>query len=270
MQLADPAKCNNDYTVCNISGITLGEDVEIPASIIGYNNKTSEATRFFIECIENCEEFHVIGGPIVLIIDRLSGISVIGSKVNHDAFMTLKLYRGMISVSIRINISPCQLGYAYNQGAKQCYCYTVHNIISCVTNTTIKKDYWLGVIDEQETVSLCPSKYCNFSRTEITSGKYILHPFHDDQCGLHRTGQACGSCNNGYALAFDFHNCVSINSCSPGITVVIVMCIIIYWILVIVNTMVDVLSNQCWLLLWNHLLLQCCRYSVGTYPKLFQ
>ena len=270
MQLADPAKCNNDYIVCNISGITLGEDVEIPASIIGYNNKTSEATRFFIECIENCEEFHVIGGPIVLIIDRLSGISVIGSKVNHDAFMTLKLYRGMISVSIRINISPCQLGYAYNQGAKQCYCYTFHNIISCVTNTTIKKDYWFGVIDEQETVSLCPSKYCNFSRTEITSGKYILHPFHNDQCGLHRIGQACGSCNNGYALAFDFHNCVSINSCSPRITVVIVMCIIIYWILVIVNTMVDVLSNQCWLLLWNHLLLPCCRYSVGTYPKLFQ
>ena len=219
LQLAYPANCNNDYTACNISGITLGEEIEIPASIIGYNNKPSEATRFFIECIENCEEFDVIGGPIVLIIDRLSGISVIGSKVNHDAFMTLKLYRG----------------YAYNQGAKQCYCYTAHNVISCADNkTTIKKDYWFGVIGEQETVSLCPSKYCNFSRTESTSGKYILHPFYDDQCNLHRTGQACGSCENGYTLAFDFHDCVSINSCSPGITVVIVMCIIIYWILVIV------------------------------------
>ena len=235
LQLADPAKCNNDYTACNISGITLGEDIEIPASIIGYNNKPSEATRFFIECIENCEEFDVIGGPIVLIIDRLSGISVIGSKVNHNVLITLKLYRGMISVSLKIKIFPCQLGYAYNQGAKQCYCYIVHNIISCVANiTTIKKDYWFGVIGEQETVSLCPSKYCNFSRTESTSGKYILHPFYDDQCGLHRTGQACGSCENGYTLAFNFHDCVSINSCSPGITIVIVMCVIIYWILVIV------------------------------------
>ena len=36
------------------------------------------------------------------------------------------------------------------------------------------------------------------------------------------------------------------------------------------NSMVDVLSNQCWLLVWNDLLLQCCRYSVGTNPKLFQ
>ena len=62
----------------------------------------------------------------------------------------------------------------------------------------------------------------------------ILHPFYDDQCGLHRTGQACGSCKNGYTLAFDFHNCINMNSRSPGITVVIVMCAIIYWILVIV------------------------------------
>ena len=40
LQLADPAKCNNDYTVCNISGITLGQNIEIPASIIGYNDRT--------------------------------------------------------------------------------------------------------------------------------------------------------------------------------------------------------------------------------------
>ena len=235
LQLANPAKCNNDHTVCNINGITLGKDIKIPASIIGYNNKSSEATRFFIECIENCIEYNIIGGPIVLIVDRLSGISIIGSKVNHDAFMTLRLHRGMISVSLIIKIFPCQLGYGYYQEAKQCYCYTVHNVISCAANiTTIKKDYWFGVIGEQETVSLCPSKYCNFSRTESTSATYILHPSYDDQCGLHRTGQACGSCKNGYTLAFDFHDCVSINSCSPGITVVIVMCVIIYWILVIV------------------------------------
>ena len=238
LQLADPAKCNNDYTACNISGITLGNDIDIPASIIGYNNKPSEATRFFIECIENCIEFEVIGGPIVLIIDRLSGINVIGRKISHhagDVFMTLKLYRGIINVKLRIKIFPCQLGYTHNERAKQCDCYSVHNIISCTANTTtIKKDYWFGVIGEQATVSLCPNKYCNFSRNEMISGKYTLHPFYDDQCDLHRTGQACGICENGYTLAFDFHDCVNINSCSPGITVVVVMCVIIYWILVIV------------------------------------
>ena len=235
LQLTDPAKCNNDYTACNISGVTLGEDIEIPAVTIGYNNKPSEATRFFIECIENCKEFKVVGGPIILISDRLSGISVIGSKVDHDASMMLKLYWGIINVNLRIKMCPCQLGYAYYQRARQCYCYTVYDIISCDANTTtIKKDYWFGVISEQATVSLCPNKYCNFSRTQISSAKYTLHPFYDDQCGLHRTGPACGICDDGYTLAFDFHDCININNCSPGITVVIVMCVIIYWILVIV------------------------------------
>ena len=178
LQLADPAKCNNDYTVCNISGIMLGQNIEIPASIIGYNDRPSEATRFLIECIKNCIEFNIIGGPVTLIIDRLSGISVIGSRVNNDVFMTIKLHRGIINVSLKIKLFPCQLGYVYDQGDRQCYCYTVHNIISCAGNTTtIKKDYWFGIIDEQATVSLCPNKYCTLSRTEIASGKYKLHPF---------------------------------------------------------------------------------------------
>ena len=64
LQFALPAKCNNDYTVYNISGITLGEDVEIPVNVIGYNNKSSGATRFFIEYTKNCKEFDIISGPL--------------------------------------------------------------------------------------------------------------------------------------------------------------------------------------------------------------
>ena len=86
----------------------------------------------------------------------------------------------------------------------------------------------------KNSVSLCPNKYCNVSRTEIASATYFLHPFHDDQCSLHRTGQACGNCENGYTLAFDFDDCININNCSLGITVVIITCVILYWILVIV------------------------------------
>ena len=116
------------------------------------------------------------------------------------------------------------------------------------------------------------SKYCNFSRIKFNSrsAKYILHPFYDDQCGLHRTCQACGSCKNGYTLPFDLHDCININSCSPGITSNSDVCNHLLDTCHSNNTMADVLSNQCWLLVWNHLLLQCCRYSVGTSPKLFQ
>ena len=201
---------------------------------MGYNDKPSEATRLFIECIENCVEFSITGGPIILVTNKLNGISVTGKKVKHSTLMSLMIYGGTIHVSLKIKIFPCQLGYMYSNTVKQCYCYTINNIVSCTTNTTIKKGHWFGMIGKQATVSLCPNKYCCFSRTEINSGKYLLHPFHDDQSGLHRTGQACGSCDNEYTLAFDFDDCVNINTCSPGITVVIVVCVILYWILVIV------------------------------------
>ena len=234
LKLTDPAECNDDYTDCNITGITLGKVIEIPATIMGYNDRPSEATRFLVECIENCLEFSITGGPIILITNRFSEISVIGRKIQHNISVTLRIYRGVINVSLKVIILPCQLGYAYNERAKQCVCYTVDNIISCAANTTIKKDYWFGIIDEKASVSLCPNKYCNVSRTETASAKYFLHPFYDNQCSLHRTGQACGNCENGYTLAFDFDDCININNCSLEITVVIITCVILYWILVIV------------------------------------
>ena len=176
LQLADPAKCNSDYTACNITGLTLGKNIEIPANITGYNDEPSEAAKFFIDCIENCVEFSIIGGPIVLVSNRLSGISVIGQNVKHNnASVTIRLYSGTINLNLSVDIFPCHLGYTYNQTAKQCYCYTVDNVISCTVNTTIKKDHWFGMIDEKATVSLCPSKYCNLSRTEIGTSKYFLY-----------------------------------------------------------------------------------------------
>ena len=51
LQLSNPAKCNNDYTACNISGITLGKDIRIQANIVGYNDKPSEPPRFFVELL---------------------------------------------------------------------------------------------------------------------------------------------------------------------------------------------------------------------------
>ena len=232
--LADPAKCNSDYTACNITGLTLGENIEIPANIIGYNDKPSEATKFFIDCIENCVEFSITGGPIVLVSNKLSGISVIGQNVKYKASIKLRLYSGMINLNLSVGVCPCKLGYTYNQTAKQCHCYTVDNIVSCAVNTAIKKNYWFGMVDGKATISLCPSKHCNLSRTEIGISKYLLLPFTDDQCGLHRIGQACGNCKYGYTLAFDYNDCISVNNCSPAITVVIVISVMLYWVVVIV------------------------------------
>ena len=238
LKLLDPAVCNDDYTTCNISGITLGEEIKIPAIILGYNNKSAEATRFFVECFQNCIDFRIEGDSIVLINNMFSGIRITGVKIRQNVLITLRLYSGMIDLKLNVDLVPCQLGYAYNGVTRQCHCYNVDNIVSCGVNTTIKKDYWFGMIDEQATVSLCPNKYCNISRAEVTSGSFLLSAFYDNQCEPHRTGQACGTCENGYTLSFDFENCVNNDDCSPGITALIIICVILYWILIMVIILV--------------------------------
>ena len=234
LQLLEPAVCNDDYTICNISRITLGEEILIRANILGFNKKTAEATRFFVECIKNCNDFAISGDSIILIIDTFRGIKITGVEIKQKASIMLRLHSGVIDLKLSIELVPCQLGYAYDRVTEQCHCYTVDNIVLCGTTTTIRKDHWFGMIGEQATVSICPNKYCNFSRTEANSGSFLLPLFHDDQCGHHRTGQACGSCDSGYTLSFDFDDCVNNNECSPGITILIIICVILYWIIIIV------------------------------------
>ena len=232
LKLLDPAVCNNVYTHCNMSRIALGEEIRIPAIVLGYNNKAVEAARFLIECFENCNFFRIEGHSIVLINDIFSGKRITGVEIKYNTSVTLRLYIGMINLELEVELVPCQLGYTYNSLTERCQCYSVDNIVSCGSETTIKKDYWFGMIGDQATVSLCPKKYCNFSRTEVNSGKLRLSPTHNDQCAQYRTGQACGRCDSGYTLSFDFDDCVDDDDCSPGITILIIICVILYWIII--------------------------------------
>ena len=52
-------------------------------------------------------------------------------------------------------------------------------------------------------MTVCPINYCNFDNCEATMGTCDLHPLRDNQCRAHRSGTACGSCEEGYTLSFD-------------------------------------------------------------------
>ena len=235
--LKHPAKCNNDYTVCRITGIALGQEINAPAVILGYNNQPAEATRFFITCINNCSKFTLVNESFVLVRDKLHGIKIIGNHkhaITESILLSLRLKSRRISLILTIEIVPCHLGYVYTK-AGVCDCYDIHQIIKCQSKkTTIKKDYWFGTVSGQTALSRCPNKYCNFTRREVISGRFLLPLTYNDQCGLHRTGPACGRCSNGYTLSYDFDYCVDINSCSPGITVLVMLFTVLYWIVIIV------------------------------------
>ena len=56
------------------------------------------------------------------------------------------------------------------------------------------------------------------------------------QCNDHRTGSACGECNSpGYTLSYDSTDCISVDHCSVGMTVLVVVLTCLYWIVVVVG-----------------------------------
>ena len=76
------------------------------------------------------------------------------------------------------------------------------------SNSTIKRGYWFGIVNGQPTVSVCPVNYCDFTCCDTTDGFYHLSPLRTNQCRLHRSGSACGNCEEGWTLSFDSTECI--------------------------------------------------------------
>ena len=248
--LKAPATCLDDNcTSYFLSDITLGQEIRVPAQILGYNNETAEATVFFITCVENCSNIEIIGTIPVLINDQLSGIHMIGNTSASTMSIKLQLSSDTITLNLTVELTSCLPGYVYDSTTRQCECFTTDDIVSCSPNTTIKRDYWFGVVDGITTVSVCPNGYCNFSHREdeVSSGMFLLSPIQDDQCNEHRTGAACGECDPGYTLSYDSVDCVSIDDCHYKYIIAVILGTLAYWILVIVF-----LFALMWLII-NHL-----------------
>ena len=98
----------------------------------------------------------------------------------------------------------------------------------------IKRGYWFGNVTGKPTVVLCPINYCNFTCCETSNGYYQLSPVRDNQCKSHRSGAACGSCEEGYTLSFDSIKCLNLNDCTTGQTALVFALILLYWIAIIV------------------------------------
>ena len=114
-------------------------------------------------------------------------------------------------------------------------CYSDNDIISCIDSTsTIKEGYWFSVVDGRTTVTICPNNYCNFTCCKTTNEFYQLSPVRVNQCLSHRSGTACGSCEDGYTLSFDSVDCVGVEKCTTGQTSLVVTLSMIYWIVIVI------------------------------------
>ena len=218
----------------------LGEEINVPASAVDHFNYSSYQVRFLLHNVSY--QNYLLSGSTEFLLScgSISGINIKGNKsltkplnytINIALYNDRNLGNKLISVNLTIELTPCHLGFWQYFGSQRCECYNASDIVFCSGSTsTIKRGYWFGSIKEKPTVTFCPINYCNFTCCETSNGYYHLSPLRHNQCRSHRTGPACGSCRDGYTLSFDSTECVDVDNCTTGQTILVILLTVIYWI----------------------------------------
>ena len=249
LALYNPAICINTTNTTNncntyfVDNIMLGQNIKINACVISFHDQPAGGVDFVVS---GGAQHHKLDGTqfVPIACNLFEGIGVTGKEISDGTnfSMMIRSYTNSdleISVQLIAELSTCHPGYHYDNTTQKCVCYDDSDIVSCSGSTsTIKRGYWFGVVDGKSTVTVCPNNYCNFTCCETTNGFYQLSPVRMNQCSSHRSGTACGSCEEGYTLSFDSVECVSIEKCTTGQTVLVIVLSVIYWIVLVIAVLI--------------------------------
>ena len=236
---------NTHYNSYFIKDLMLGKPIIMPAFVLDCYNKTVDSLHFLVQSVhEGSPNYFISGSKHVLISSNtFEGISIIGNQslsksTNFSISITLNtaLYPNwkQISANLIIELSPCHPGFWQYPNSTGCECYNASDIVFCSDgSSTIKRGYWFGSVTGKPTVTFCPINYCNFTCCETSNGYYHLSPVRVNQCRSHRSGTACGNCEEGYTLSFDSVECIPMKKCSTGEIILLLALILVYWIVII-------------------------------------
>jgi len=225
-----------------VSNQILGRSVRFGSTVLDYFGKTAEPTLFRAECMD-CGSFTLAENRFQVNNSTDLSLKFSGDLITEVINITLQLssilyYYQPVEVILVIQLVPClgYPGFVYSSISRKCVCYD-HEVVQCFEDyNEIERGYWFGSIDGVPTTSLCRQSLCNFvTRRETREGYFELSDTIDGQCFEHRTGSACGECSPGYALAYDSTDCISVDHCSTGMTVLVIVLTCLYWILVVVG-----------------------------------
>ena len=232
----------NDYSIQESK--MLGEPIQINASVFDYFNNITEPVTFSNDC-EACGDEYILSTYLISVhnqsIYELKIFPTAVEDVINDTNISIIFLSALasdyksISVSLTVTLSLCRAGYLFDNTRGQCVCYPHPDLVNCKGYyVEIKIGYWIGYLTEQHyTSSVCPNNYCSSEHTETSPGYYSLHGKSDDQCNRHRTGVACGKCKSGYTLAYDSPDCINTDKCSAGMTILVIVLTILYWITIV-------------------------------------
>ena len=250
--LNNTLKCNNDsdedrntYHCYYKNSIMLGQEITIDACVLDYFDQPTDATDFLISGMAH-QDYNISGLKYISVSCNqvIRGISIIGNLHSNHSYnysINISLYTvhssdtKIVSTMLIVELTQCHQGFWYSNKLHKCECYDAGNIISCSgSSSTIKRGYWFGNVTGKPTTTYCPDNYCNFTCCETTNNFYQLSPVRANQCRSHRSGTACGSCEEGYTLSFDTPDCIDMNKCTISQTALVTMLSMLYWIIVVI------------------------------------
>ena len=233
---------DNDYFMQESK--MLGEPIQIIASVLDYFNNITEPVTFSINC-KTCGNEYRLSTYLISVhnqsIYELKIFPTVEKDVNSNKniaitfLSTLPAVYKNINASLSVELSQCRAGYLFDSTQRQCICYSHPDLVHCKGYyVEIKIGYWIGYLTEKRyTSSICPDNYCKSKHRETNPGYYSLHGKSDDQCSSHRTGVACGECKSGYTLAYDSPDCINADKCTAGMTILVIVLTILYWIAIV-------------------------------------
>ena len=236
----DDIQCKQYY----VQNVMLGKEIAISACVLDCYNYSVHSAQFLVQ-----SEKHLIynnNGPnqVLISCDQYERVNITGNQsllrsinftINFALNVVLNPNWKHISVNLIVELSPCHPGFWHYPDSIKCECYNDDDIVFCSDSSSIiKRGYWFGSVTGKPTVAFCPINYCNFTCCETSNGYYQLSPVRDNQCRSHRSGIACGGCEEGYTLSFDSIECLDLNECTTGQTILVLALILLYWIVIIV------------------------------------
>ena len=243
----------SDSNVYFVRNHILGHPVKFTGAVFDYFGKPTEPTQYDmqLQCSQNSECLgytlmsdnhnyiltHTIDNSTILNVN-LKGKLINTAHMNLTVTLTALSYSiNSINAALVVELVPCidHPGYAYGEESKTCICY--HYNVKCSDDgNEIKRGYWFGSIASIATTSLCPNHYCKFTdRKQTSEGYFELSNSINEQCNDHRVGRTCGECSLGYTLSYDSTDCIDVDQCGTGWTVLVITLTCLYWIAVVVG-----------------------------------
>ena len=244
----DTRSCNSNVGCFFDIGVMLGEEITLPLRVIDYFNQTAEPTVFLVSCSTDGYELESSSSKFTIISNGFRGVSILGNDSGKSVRnITIDLSTVEVSdakpIALRLNVSlkGCHAGFVYNKNSSTCTCFAKYGIVQCINNihSMITRGYWFGYVKIQDkevpTLSMCPNSYCKFTKCNSDkSNLCILHSNLQQQCHAHRTGVACSECKSSYTLSYDSAVCINSKQCTAGLTALVVILTMIYWIIIVV------------------------------------